>query len=429
MKTSLQSRDGGSGGRGTLPPALTFLRNASWLTPTRALGGCAGLAILSAALIVNAVISAPSGMAANGHLLAPDFVTFYSASSFLPGGHAAAVYDHAAFIARLQALFRHGKPGDYAFLYPPGFLFLCLGLSALPYMAALVLWLGATLLALLAALRRLVPKRFGLLATLAYPAMLMNAANGQNAFATGACFAAALACGDAAPIRAGMCLGLLAIKPQLGLLVPVGLALCGRWRSFMAAGVTALAVCALSALVFGMASWTAWVAASPLSRVILEHGYNGYQNMLSVFAAVRLLQGGVGLAYAAQAAAAALALIVMARAVRPRAGLRATIAVTTVATLVATPWSLDYDLVVLAGPLAWVAGEALRTGWLPWEKITLLSAYVLPLLTRNIAADTRLDPAPVVLLALLLVVARRAVGATVHRPAVVADAAHYPRQK
>jgi len=95
---------------------------------------------------VNAVISAPSGMAANGHLLAPDFVTFYGASSFLPAGHAATVYDHTAFIARLQALFPHGKPGDYAFLYPPGFLFVCLGLSTLPYMAALVLWLGATLL-------------------------------------------------------------------------------------------------------------------------------------------------------------------------------------------------------------------------------------------------------------------------------------------
>jgi hypothetical protein len=387
---------------------LAFLRTASWLTAARFQGCCVFLAVLTSALIVNAVISAPSGVAANGHLLAPDFVTFYGASSFLPGGHAAAVYDHAAFLARLQALFPHGKPGDYAFLYPPGFLLLCLGLSALPYVAALVLWLGATLLALLLALRRLVPPRFGLLATLAYPAMLMNVANGQNAFATGACFAAALVCGDGAPIRAGVCLGLLAIKPQLGLLVPVGLALCGRWCSFMAAGVTGLAVCGLSALVFGAASWRAWVAASPLSRVILEHGYNGYQNMLSVFAAVRLLHGGVGLAYGAQAAAAAAALIVMGWVVRPRVGLRAAIAVTAVAMLVATPWSLDYDLVVLAGPLAWVAGEAVRGGWLPWEKITLLAAYVLPLLSRNIAADTGFDPAPVVLLALLVVVARRA---------------------
>jgi hypothetical protein len=373
---------------------------------------------------VNALISAPAGVAANGHLLAPDFITFYGASSFLPGGQAASVYDHAAFIARLQALFPRGKPGDYAFLYPPGFLFLCLGLSALPYMAALVLWLGATLLALLAALRRLVPKPFGLLAALAYPAMLMNAANGQNAFATGACFAAAMACGDGAPVRAGMCLGLLAIKPQLGLLVPVGLALCGRWRSFFAAGVTALAVCALAGLAFGMASWSAWIAASPLSRMILEHGYNGYQNMLSVFAAVRLLHGGVGLAYGAQGVAAVVAVGVMARVVRPRVGVRAAVAVTAVATLVATPWSLDYDLVVLAGPLAWAAGEALRGGWLPWEKITLLAAYVLPLLSRNIAADTRFDPAPLVLLALLLVVARRAASAAVLRTVTVGARAH-----
>jgi hypothetical protein len=129
--------------------------------------------------------------------------------------------------------------------------------------------------------------------------------------------------------------------------------------------------------------------------------------MLSPFAAIRLLHSGVPLAYAAQAAAAALTLAILVRAINRRTSLPGAIAATAAATLIATPWSLDYDLVILAGPLAWTAAQAVRTGWLPWEKLTLLAAYLLPLLARNISADTRICIAPAILLALLLVIARR----------------------
>jgi hypothetical protein len=398
----------------------SFFRDAPWLHAARARGWCICLALFSAIGLIASLATAPHGIKPGGTLLSPDFATFYGAADFIARGHAAQAYNHPAFLARLQALFPHATPGDYAFLYPPPFLFLCAGLTALPYMAALVLWLGATWLALLVSLRRLMPPGMGLLVALTYPAMLINAGNGQNAFATGACFAAAMACGDRAPALAGACLGLLAIKPQLALLIPVGLALCGRWRSFAAAGASAIAVSALSAAIFGADTWPAWGAASTLSRTILEKGWNGYQNMLSPFAAIRLLHSGVPLAYAAQAAAAALTLAILVRAINRRTSLPGAIAATAAATLIATPWSLDYDLVILAGPLAWTAAQAVRTGWLPWEKLTLLAAYLLPLLARNISADTRICIAPAILLALLLVIARRT--ASPQSPASATDA-------
>jgi alpha-1,2-mannosyltransferase len=384
-----------------------FFRDAAWLNAGRATGWCVCLAALTAIALAFSIVLSPHGITADGTLRSPDFVTFYGASWFLHAGQAATVYDHHAFFGRLAALFPHARPGDYAFLYPPAMLLLCMGLISLPYAVALALWLGATLLAWLLALRPLLPPR-GVLFALSYPAVLINIGNGQNGFATGALFTAAMAFGDTSPILAGASLGLLAIKPQLAVLVPIGLALSGNWKSFAAAGASALALCGASAALFGVTTWRAWLAASGLSRAILEHGYNGYQNMLSPFAAVRLLHGGVGLAYAVQAAAGIGIIALLVRGLRGRVTLRAAIAATAVATLIATPWSLDYDLMILGAPLAWLARQAIATGWRPWEKITLFAAFLLPLLNRLTATSTHLNITPALLTALLLVIISRA---------------------
>ncbi len=61
------------------------------------------------------------------------------------------------------------------------------------------------------------------------------------------------------------------------------------------------------------------------------------------------------------------------------------------ATLVCTPFLLDYDLVCLSLPIAWIVAEAQRTEWQPWEKIVVLAAYAMPLLSQvggNYDGDT-----------------------------------------
>jgi hypothetical protein len=52
---------------------------------------------------------------------------------------------------------------------------------------------------------------------------------------------------------------LLTVKPQLGLLVPVGLLAAGLWRVAASAIVTALIGIVASGLAFGLATWPAWV--------------------------------------------------------------------------------------------------------------------------------------------------------------------------
>jgi hypothetical protein len=53
--------------------------------------------------------------------------------------------------------------------------------------------------------------------------------------------------------------GLLTIKPQLGLLIPLMLVLTGRWRAIAAAIVTIMILCAATALAFGQGIWGAYL--------------------------------------------------------------------------------------------------------------------------------------------------------------------------
>ena len=104
--------------------------------------------------------------------------------------------------------------------------------------------------------------------------------------------------------------------------------------------------------IWGEAVWRGFFDATPLARATLERHLVGDEKMQSVFAAVRLLHGPLCLAYGAQAAtalAAAAALFwLQRRDFRGSAKGRRSIA----ATLLASPFLLDYDLTLLAIPLA-----------------------------------------------------------------------------
>ena len=149
------------------------------------------------------------------------------------------------------------------------------------------------------------------------------------------------------------------------------------------------------------------VYASPLARATLEQSLVEPWKMQSVFAATRLLHGGVALGYALQATCAMAVCANLARWCARRPGGHPEGALMIVASMLCTPFLLDYDYVCLALPIAWVAAEALRTGWQPWEKLVLLGAYVLPMLARPLGMTLHLPVGPAVVLALFVVMGRR----------------------
>jgi hypothetical protein len=77
------------------------------------------------------------------------------------------------------------------------------------------------------------------------------------------------------------------------------------------------------------------------------------------------------------------------------------------ATLLMSPFMLDYDLLLSAIPLGWLIMSGLKDGFRPWEKITALVVFILPLFARSLALNLHLPLAPLVLLVFYVMVARR----------------------
>jgi hypothetical protein len=300
-------------------------------------------------------------------------------------------------------------------------------LALLPYFASLFVWLAATGYAYWRVVRSFSPDNPALwLAFFAFPAVIINIGHGQNGFLTAALFGGAILLGDRRPILAGILIGCLAIKPHLAILVPIALAARGEWRTFAAAAATVVGLVALSAAVLGLDAWRGFLAISPLARQSLEQELVGSEKMQSVFAAVRLLHGSVFAAYAAQAltAFAACALLVVLARIKVKPLTQGVALVC--GALLATPFLLDYDLTLTAIPLAWLFNEGRRSGFLPWEKIVLLAAFVLPLVSRLAASSVGIPLGPPALAVLFLMVFRRGLGEGIRRsPAPAASLPAY----
>jgi len=387
---------------------LTPLRNAAWLDADRATAYCKIMAVVFTLAACTWIALSRNGLDASGQPLGTDFLSFFAASTITLSGAPGAVYSLDAHYAAQQAVFPGAELGYTAFFYPPTFLLICLPLALLPYFASLAAWLALTGFIYWRVLQSFIPDaRWLLTAFVAFPAVIINIGHGQNGFLTAALFGGAVLASQQHRIFAGILFGCLAVKPHLAILIPFALAARGEWRTFLAAGAAAAGLVILSAAALGIDTWQGFLAISPLASRSLEEELVGSEKMLSVFAAVRLLHGSVATAYAIQAAAAAAVLALLVMLARRRANPLSQGAALASGTLLVTPFLLDYDLTLLAIPLVWLFSEARRTGFLPWEKVTILAAFSLPLVSRLVAAGMGIPLGPPVLLAVFLAVLRR----------------------
>jgi hypothetical protein len=391
---------------------IDTLKTAAWLDAARArlyarLLFFTTLAVLAA---LTSFAALHGGLDPRGELLGTDFASFWAASKLALAGHPLDAWNVEAHHAAETAI--AGRDTGYAaFFYPPPFLLICLPLAALPYLPSLAVWLAATGLAYVRAARAWLGDRFGWLVVGAFPAVFENIGHGQNGFLSAGLMGAGALWLKTRPILAGVCFGAMVWKPHLAIAVPFALIAARRWSTFAAAAATALTLAALSAGVFGIESWRAFMADGALARATLEQGLVDPAKMQSIFAAVRLWGGPVLLAYGLQAIAALGAIAglfwLQRRDFRGEGEGAALIA----ACLIVSPFLLDYDLTLLAFPLIWLLRRGVEKGFRPWEKTMLLAAFLLPVLSRSLAMGLKLPLAPLVLGAILLLVLRRGRGA------------------
>jgi alpha-1,2-mannosyltransferase len=158
-----------------------------------------------------------------------DFAIFWATAHLLVHGSPLEVYDYHSFIANQLALL-----GDFAeryalpWAYPPAYVLFIAPLSLLPFALAYLLFtgIGAFLLVkgtlLVSQLGTSVrgEGRAAALFIAVSPCVFVAAIIGQNSLWTAAVAVFAMHWLRKAPLRAGICIGLLAIKPQIAIVFP-----------------------------------------------------------------------------------------------------------------------------------------------------------------------------------------------------------------
>jgi hypothetical protein len=240
---------------------------------------------------------------------------------------------------------------------------------------------------------------------LSFPPLLVNVITGQAGLLVAASLIVGMTLLPKRPLAAGLLLGLLVVKPQLGLVLPLALAAGREWRVIAGAAASSIGLVGLSILVFGWAPYQAWLGNAGFIASIANEGLAGWHRMASVYGALRMAGLGSGAAWAvhiiiAAAAAAAACLVWYRKAdLEPRAGALAA------ATALASPYLFVYDTMILVAPFLWLIGQGrhrLLLG-LVWAILFLALVQV-----AGWSGGPNLMPlAPIVLLGLILLETRQ----------------------
>jgi alpha-1,2-mannosyltransferase len=410
---------------GVAPPMrglLDTLRTGDWLTRERT--RLVALAVLFASVVGAGVLIAGSDgyIDWRGRPIGTDFANVYAAGTYVLEGRAEAPFDLALHSARQREIFGANAP-FYGWHYPPFFLFVAAALATMPYGLALVAWLATTFLLYLLSIRAILKLReappgapaseqgsdpLWLLFAIAFPAVLVNAGHGQNGFLTAALIGGGLVLLDRRPALAGILFGLLSYKPQFGLMIPLVLMVTQRWRVFGFAAATVAALAIASTLAFGPQVWSAFLASTEFMRVVVvEGGDIGWHKIQSVFSWIRMWGGSIGLAYAMHFAVLLALGVMLVRLWRSDRSYPLKAGALIIASMLSTPYALDYDMMALAPAIAFLALDGWQRGFAPWQKTALAVLWLSPIAARSLAQFAFLPLGVWAMMAVLILFVRR----------------------
>jgi hypothetical protein len=350
-----------------------------------------------------------------GERFGGDFICFWQAAVRARHGDFAAIYGAEQWRRVLSA-----QPSASLawFVYPPFSLFGLQLLGSMSYARAVACWsvvpLPFYLLLLVAHARRSeanlarVHAQGGelgwlgclILAGMTLPFLGANLLTGQVGAIVAVIFLAAAYFWPDRPLLSGLFIGLLAVKPQLGLLLPFALAAAGRWRTAAVAAGVVTALVAASFLWFGRELWADYVQMTGIFSRFLSLGPGRIAQLaLAPYVSLR----GVGLPAAAAAIAqGAISLAVLASIVAvfrrngasleaggrrdPRLDLR--LALLAAGALLATPYAMSYESPLLVLAVIPLFVRAWRRGWDGLELLAITGLVVTPL-TQILLVDWR----------------------------------------
>lgn len=233
-----------------------------------------------------------------------DFSNYWGGAHILFEGDPLSIFDQQRYFSQLVALYGENYTW-HNWSYPPSFLLFCAPLYFMSFHTAMAVFLFGTLGFFIYAAHRFVMEHAGdvtngkspwtlpVFTLLMLAAILCNLRYAQNGFLTSGLLLLGLAYWYRRPVLAGVFLGLLTIKPQLGILIPLLLLIDRNWLAIASATVTALALIAVSSAVLGFQAWLDYllITIPHQSRIMAVLGDEQpyLYMMLSAFSGMRTL--------------------------------------------------------------------------------------------------------------------------------------------
>jgi glycosyl transferase family 87 len=328
----------------------------------------------------------------NGNLKGTDFLHLYTLGSLAIAHRGATLYDMDAQAGVAAQRVPPAAGIRYLPLYPPQVSICFVPLALFSYGAALIVWWLCTAVLYSVccyAIWRSCPSLHAHGATVtilgaAFPPFFHLIAWGQTSAVALACFTGMyFLLRDRREFLAGIVLGCLIFKPQLGLAAGIVFVAIGAWKILAGAALSSAAQLAVGVLYYGMEPFRQWLhLLRNLRSLSAWFEPRPYQtHCLRTFWSMMIPWQGVAVGlYLLSAALILLLTIVMWK--RGQGALSLRYSALLLATVLVAPHLTVYDLVILAPAILllanWLIGQARESGT-EHMGLLLYAVYVLPL--------------------------------------------------
>ena len=327
-----------------------------------------------------------------------DFLNFWMTGRIAWGEDPARFYDLATYQAEVAKVTGRGYLGQ-VWSYPPSIMLPAAPFGLLLYLPALIIWSLIGPIVLHLALRAWTRDWRVHVAILLCPAAIFGLISGQFAYLATALILTVFRWRTTRPYAAGVLLGLLTLKPQLGLFFPLMLLAARDWKVIAAAVASTAGIVGLTIAIWGTAPWLAYLSEglTTQSRVLSDPEVLAGPFMPTIF--MNLRSGGmpVDIARIVQAVATfTAAIIIVLRFMKRRpANDWNSNALFLAASIVGTPYILSYDSLPLTAAVIFAMPVGQK------GRILLLAVYFLTLLQMALGDLGVPGPAIVPVLAML----------------------------
>lgn len=330
-----------------------------------------------------------------------DFNNLWFGSKLALEGHVDWLFEPDKYRAAMRDRISPDIP-NHEWSYPPSLLLLGSPLAKLPELYAYILWTFGTVFALFLSVRTLKLPKTVTVAIILSPAVFYNSIYGQNGALIAALLIASLTLAPKKPVLAGICIGLLTVKPQFGILIPFILIASGNWKTIISASVTTIALVLITGFAYGFDTWSLFLSETqPLMKSIMEAPYlQPYQiNAGTLFISMRAAGASLGLSYGVQMLASLTCLIYAIWIWRKNHQMdhKMRVAITCILIFLATPYAYTYDMVPIAVAIAIFYHLRPEMKWAP----LLGLAWLFPLFNHIIVVRTYFNFGGLVLLIIL----------------------------